>query len=185
MNLVNRSRRLAAAIGAAALLMTALPAAAQEIADSHLAAARSAITAMRATNEFDNILPQAALGLKNELIQQNPNLQGDVNAIVDETALSLASRRGDLEREVALIYARAFTEPELQELAAFYATETGKKVMETAPLMVREIRQSADIWGRGIARDMAQQVAEKLQERVGFNPLENPEGEATPAPASE
>lgn len=181
MHLVNSSRRLAAVVGAVALLVTAYPATAQDIADTHLAAARAALTAMRATNEFDMILPQAALGLKNELIQQNPNLQTEVNAVVDQTALSLAARRGDLEREVALLYARAFTEQELQEMSAFYATPTGQKVMDNAQIMQREIYQAADIWGRGVARDLAQQVAEELQERVGFNPLDEEAGEGEAA----
>ena len=167
MILANKSRHIAAVVGAFAMLAVAQPAIAQEISDSHLAAARAAIGAMRTTNEYDAILPQTALGVKNELIQQNPNLESDINAVVDETAISLAARRGDLEREVALIYARIFSETELKDISAFYATTTGQKVMDNAPIVIREIRQAAEIWGRGIARDMTQQVGQKLEERVG------------------
>ncbi len=177
MILANKSRRLAAVVGAIAMLAVAQPVLAQEISESHVAAARAAISAMRTTNEFDAILPQTALGVKNELIQQNPNLESDINSVVDETAISLAARRGDLEREVALIYARIFSEAELKDISAFYATPTGQKVMDNAPIVLREIRQAAEIWGRGIARDMTQQVGEKLEERVGIERVT--EGAAT------
>lgn len=180
MILANKSRRLAAIMGAVAMLAIAQPAAAQDIPESHVSAARAAISAMRTTDEFDTILPQTALAVKNELIQQNPNLQAEINTVVDETAISLAARRGDLEREIALIYARIFSEPELNEMAAFYATPTGKKVMDNAPIALREIRQAADIWGRGIARDMAQQVGQELEERVGIERVTEPGAEGAP-----
>ena len=49
--------------------------------------------------------------------------------------------------------------------------------MDNAPIVLREIRQAAEIWGRGIARDMTQQVGEKLEERVGIERVT--EGAAT------
>ena len=76
-----------------ALFVAAQPASAQDIAESHLAAARSAIAALNATDQFDGILPQAAQALKAELIQKNPDLQADIIAIVDQVAFSLAARR--------------------------------------------------------------------------------------------
>lgn len=162
MTLVKRSRRLAAVAGTIALFALSWPAGAQEISDTHLAAARSAIAATGVTSEFDEILPQAVNALKGELIQKNPDLQTQINRIVDETALALAARRGDLEREAALAYARIFTEPQLTEIATFYQSETGKKLMTDGPIAGREILQAADIWQRGVARDLAQQVGEKL-----------------------
>ncbi|MBE0694624.1 MAG: DUF2059 domain-containing protein [Aquamicrobium sp.] len=167
MNFTARSRRLAAAFGALALVATAaLPAAAQEVADSHLAAARSVLTALRATEEFDVILPSAAQALKSELIQKNPDLQAVIIEVVDQTAFALAARRGDLEREAATIYARTFTEAELTEIAAFYSSETGKKLLAESPIVTREVLRAADIWQRGIARDLAQQAGEELARRV-------------------
>jgi len=180
MNLVNRSRRLAAALGAMAFLVAAQPAAAQEIADSHLAAARSALTALRATEEFDLILPNAAQALKSELIQKNPDLQALIGEVVDQTAFSLAPRRGDLEREAALVYARAFSEQELTEIAAFYSSSAGQKLLADGPIAMREVFQAADIWQRGIARDLAQQAGEEIGKRAGAaaQPQEGGEVEA-------
>lgn len=179
MNLAIRSRRLAVAFGAFALVATAgLPAAAQDIAGTHLTAARTALTALRATEDFDIILPSAAQALKNELIQKNPDLQALIIEIVDQTAFSLATRRGDLEREAATIYARAFTETELNEIAAFYNSDTGKKLLADSQIVAREVLRAADIWQNGIARDLAQQVGEELTRRVGAANPQQGEGGA-------
>ena len=170
MNLAIRSRRLAAAFATFAFLAGAgLPAAAQDIADSHLSAARSVLSSLRATEEFDIILPSAAQALKNELIQKNPDIQALIIEVVDQTAFSLAARRGDLEREAATIYARAFTEAELQEIAAFYTSATGVKLLNESPLVTREVLRAADIWQNGIARDLAEQVATELTKRIAAN----------------
>ena len=167
MNLFHSSRRLAVVAGALALLVAAQPASAQDIAESHLAAARTAIDALNATDQFDTILPQAAQALKTELIQKNPNLQADIISIVDEIAFSLAARRGDLEREAAMAYARVFSEPELNEVAAFYKSAAGQKLLTDGPAIMRDVYRAVEIWQNGIARDLAQQVAAELTKRHG------------------
>lgn len=163
MTLALRARHFAAACAATVMLVFAVPSLAEDqIPESHLKAAHAAITALHATEEFDQVLPQAAAALKAELTQKNPDLVTLISATVDEKALALASRRGDLEREAAKIYARVFSEQELNEITAFYNTDTGKKLLSDGNIVGREVLQAAGIWQRGIARDLAQAVGEHL-----------------------
>ena len=173
MTLVHRIRRLASLTAALAVLAAAQPALAQDVAESHLTAARHAIAAMRATEHFDDILPGAAQALKSELIQKNPDLQAAIIEVVDAQALALASRRGDLEREIAVIYAGSFSEEDLNVITTFYQSEAGKKLIESGPIIARQIVEAADIWQRGIARDLAKQVGDTLQERYGDAAVED------------
>ena len=83
---------------------------AQDITESHLKAARDTIDVLGATDAYDAILPGAAEALKTELIKRDPNLEAIISATVDETALTLAARRRDLEDEAARAYATSFTE---------------------------------------------------------------------------
>lgn len=162
----------------AVLAATAVPAISQEIAESHVKAARQAVSAIRATDLYDGILPSAAAALKRELIQQNPNLQELITKTVDEKALELAGRRGDLEREAALAYARVFSEEYLTEIAAFYNSEAGKKLLSDGPIVARQVEQAAEIWQRGIARDLAQAVGESLFKNAPRPAAPAPEGAA-------
>ncbi|MCO5066025.1 MAG: DUF2059 domain-containing protein [Rhizobiaceae bacterium] len=157
-------------------MVAVIPASAQDISESHLKAARDAVSAIQATSMYDNILPQAAFALKQELIQQNPDMQDAISKTVDEEALKLVSRRTDLEREAAQVYAKAMTEEDLRNIANFYNSDSGKKLLETAPIVTREVIKAADIWQRGVARDLAQAVGEKLQA------LDKAAGKAAPAP---
>ncbi len=169
-------RRVAAACATAAFLAGAVPALAQTVADSHLKAAREAISAIGATDQYDLILPQAAGALKAELIQKDPNLQDVINATVDQKALELASRRGDLEREAALAYARTFSEEDLKAITAFYTSPAGTALLQNGAVVLREVAQAAEIWQRGLARDLAVAVNEAMQAQVGS-------AEPAPAPA--
>jgi hypothetical protein len=179
-----RVRRLSAALLATAALAFAAPTFAQEISESHIRAARAAISSIMATDQFDLILPQAAGALKGELIRKDPNLQQIISAAVDQKSLELAGRRADLEREAALAYARVFTEAELNEIAAFYTTTAGKKLISEGPIVTREVLKAAEIWQTGIGRDLAESVAKEIESKVAVgvpasdpaSPVITPEG---------
>ena len=170
-----RALALTAALATGLGAVLAVPAAAQEVTESHLAAARDAIGAIGATSQFDSIILGAALNLKSQLIQANPDQQAIISATVDETALALAGRRGDLEAEAARVYANYFTEGELRAIADFYGTEAGQKLIANGPQATRDVLRAADIWSRGVARDLSVEAGKALNERLGG-------GEATPAP---
>jgi hypothetical protein len=178
-------RRGMFAVAALGLMATA-PAMAQEASASHLAAARAAIDAIDSTEQFDNILMNAATQIKSDLIGSNPNMQSEISDMVDDRALALAPRRGDLENEVARVYAKLFTEQELTEIAAFYSSATGKKLLKQGPVASREMMVAADVWSNGIVRDLRSSAAEgmttMLPQATGATaPLTDP---AEPAPAA-
>jgi len=143
---------------------------AQELSDDHIAAARAAITALKSTDQFDQIIPAAAEQLKTNLIRANADLQEVISVTVDEEALKIVPRRGDLEKEAAQIYAKAFSKEELTAIADFYNSAAGKKLIETGPLVTREVIKSVDIWSSGVSRDLADNVNKSLQEKVGERP---------------
>lgn len=131
------------------------PALAQEATPSHLAAARAAVAAINTTDQFDAVLMNAATQVKAELIANHPDRQSELSAMVDDAAIELAPRRADLENEVARIYARLFTEQELQAIGEFYGSEAGQKLIEQGPVATRETVAAAEIWANGIVRDLS------------------------------
>ncbi|MBB3999136.1 DUF2059 domain-containing protein [Aureimonas pseudogalii] len=134
--------------------LSAVPAMAQDVSPSHLTAAREAVDALDTTEQFDQILLNAATQIKAELIVNNPNLQTEISDMVDESAIALAPRRGALENEVARIYAKLFTEQELREVSQFYKSEAGRKLIQQGPQASREMLSAADVWSNGIVRDL-------------------------------
>lgn len=184
MKLAHRARRTATILAASAFVAFATHAFAQDISDTHLKAARAAINAVKATKSYDMLLPAAAQMLKTELIQQNPDLTDLITTTIDEKALALAARRADLEREVALVYARTYTEADLNAMAAFYGSETGKKLLSQGPIVAREVTKAADIWQRGIQRDLATEVGKHIEQVVDAQVKAEKQGAAAPEQAA-
>lgn len=139
---------------------------AQEISESHIAEARKAIDATKATESFDSILIKAATQLKNQLTSTRPDKATEISATVEAEAIALASRRADLEREAARLFAQTFTEEELTQIATFFASVAGTKYLEATPVLGRELGKAAQVWSNGINRDLAVNVAKKLAEEA-------------------
>ncbi|KQQ91323.1 DUF2059 domain-containing protein [Aureimonas phyllosphaerae] len=154
MKLPSETLRRGLCVSVALLGLSVAPAFAQDASPSHIAAARQAVDALDTTEQFDQILLNAATQIKAELIVNNPNLQSEISNMVDDEALKLAPRRGDLENEIARIYAKLFTEQELREIAEFYQGEAGKKLLAQGPTASREMMSAADVWASGIVRDL-------------------------------
>jgi hypothetical protein len=178
-----RIRRFAVVLAASAVVAFAMPSFAQDIAESHLKAAKAAVAAIHATDSFDNILPQAAAALESSLIQKNPDLQELITTTVAAKALALAPRRADLEKEAATAYAKVFSEQELNDIATFYGSEAGKKLLGSGPIVTRELMKAAEIWQNGIARDLGQQVGEAMQAAAGAKASAPATDGAAPAPS--
>lgn len=167
-------------------VMAVAPVKAQEATPAHLAAARSAVNAIESTDQFDNILLNAATQIKADLIGNNPDMQSAISDMVDDKAIALAPRRADLENEVARVYAKLFTEQELNDIAAFYSSEAGKKLLKMGPAASREVLAAADIWTNGIVRDLRASAAEGMtamlpQATGAVAPVTAPAGEAATA----
>lgn len=139
---------------------------AQDATAEHITAAKAALDALVVTDSFDSILPRAAEQIKANLTLANPNFSDDISIAVDDEAIKLASRRADLENEAANIYAKNFSIEELNAIATFYNSETGKKLLKASPAMGRELLRAAEIWGAGITRDLNEASSKVLSEKL-------------------
>jgi uncharacterized protein len=83
---------------------------------------------------------------KNSLLPTNPNLARDLNEISLQLRKEYESKKAELVYEVAIIYARHFTEQELKELIAFYKTPLGQKMLKEEPVAVDESLKRAQDW---------------------------------------
>lgn len=148
----------------------------EDISQSHLKAARAAVAAIHATDQFDAILLNAATQIKSELIANRPDMEAKISDLVDDAAVNLAPRRADLETEIARIYARLFSEDDLNQISSFYDSEAGKKLLAQGPDATRNMLRAAEVWSRGIVRDLRQAAFDGFRQMNG--------GQAPQAPAA-
>ena len=62
---------------------------------------------------------------------------------------------------IAPIFARHFSELELQELIEFYKTKTGRKMIRISFMLSREMKLEVDEWGRRISRRIVEDMLKK------------------------
>jgi hypothetical protein len=158
--IVSRTR-----IGLATLLIAASlagPAGAQEISQSHLEAAMIAVQSAGAARGFDSVLPALAERIKSRLIRVRPDLHQEISATVEAVALELVSRRADLDKAVATVWARNFTEDELVTIAEFYKSPTGQKFAEIGPRVIQDSLKSVESWSTRVGEELYEMSREEL-----------------------
>lgn len=158
--IVSRTR-----IGLAALLVAAAltaPAGAQEISQSHLDAALVAVQSAGAARGFDSVLPALAERVKSRLIRVRPDLHEVISTVVEDVALTLIPRRADLDRAVATVWAKNFTEDELVTIAEFYKSPTGQKFAEIGPRVIQESLNSVESWSTRVGEELYEKSREQL-----------------------
>jgi len=152
-----------AAIVGVALTAVAPAAFAQEISASHLAVALDVVKSAKASRGFDGVLPLLAEQVENKLIRVRPDLNKQIVQTVEDAALKLASRRSDLDNDIARIWAKAFTEEELQTIAAFYKSPAGIKFADTGPKVVSDSYQAVDAWSNRVGDELLQKARDDLK----------------------
>jgi hypothetical protein len=76
-----------------------------------------------------------------------------------------AARRPQIHTEIARAYASQFTEAELRQLAAFYKTPLGKKVIDGEPKAIDEATKRVDVWATKFAEEVMEKMKAELRKK--------------------
>lgn len=115
---------------------------------------------------FDELLPNIADQAKNTFIRSNPQMQLGIIGVVDKVALDMVARRPELDAALERIWATAFNEEQLEELIAFYNSETGKRFAAIQPRLIAAQMSAAQNWTADVSEEMTQRVAEELRTQL-------------------
>lgn len=171
------SARRAAAAAAVAFLAAAAPALAQDAAPAasadqqesftpeQLRLAQEAILASGSNETFDEILPTVAEQTKTVFLRTNPALAADIEEATTEVAIRMAQQRPALDRTVQEIWARRFTNEELQAIIDFYRSPAGSKLAKIGPDIVMLSAGAARQWGDRLSSEMITEVRAEMLKR--------------------
>jgi uncharacterized protein len=115
---------------------------------------------------FDELLPNIADQAKNNFIRANPQMQLGIIELVDRTALTLVSRRKELDESLAKVWASGFTPDELQELVDFYKSDTGTKFANLYAELLGVQMAAAESWANSVGTELTEKVANELRDSV-------------------
>lgn len=177
----------------ALLLAGAAPAAAQpapvrapteSIDPARLAAGRQLVELLNLEQTLDTmfvplmpVFAQAVIGM----LQADPDTRQVMTVLLDkgdggqekfvailsqEFFKSIRARYGMFKESAATEYARAFTEPELRELIAFYSSGTGAKALKIAPELQKRMSRAGEEIGRKAGEEAGRRAFERAEREM-------------------
>src|SRR5438270_14001009 len=167
-------RCLPAAGLAVALALMAAPAMAQTppaattgkpASAAAIAAAKEILAMKNASAMYAGAVPGLVEQTKNTLLQSNLNYQKDLNEVAVIVAKNLAGREKEIGEGMAQIYANEFNEQELKDLATFYKSPLGKKVIDAEPKAIQGSMTFMQSWARSFSEVINGQFRGEMKKR--------------------
>lgn len=138
---------------------------AQEFSETQLDAAKRASSSAPLSKDLDTVLPILVQRVQTRLISLRPDLHAEITSVVQGVALNIATRRADLDSAIALVWARMFTEDELNQIAEFYNSPVGKKFVEMGPEIGATTIQTVDNWSSRVGEELLDKSREELKKQ--------------------
>jgi hypothetical protein len=132
---------------------------------SAIAAATELLAIKKTATVYQNIVPTVIQRTKDIILQNNLNLQKDLEEISVKLAGELGSRREEIGKAMAVVYATNFTEQELKDLIAFYKSPLGQKFLDQEPKSVNSSIAFMNDWAGNFSNEIAQRFRTEMQAR--------------------
>jgi hypothetical protein len=127
--------------------------------------AKEILTSKNVSAIYQGAVPGLVQRTKDVLLQSNLNYQKDLNEVAVQVAKDLAGREKEIGEEMAKIYASAFTEQELKEIATFYKSPLGIKVIAQEPVAFNAARQYMDQWAQKFGEEINGKFRAEMKKR--------------------
>jgi hypothetical protein len=89
----------------------------------------------------------------------------DLDVVAASLRKTFAPRTNELLANLARLYASRFSEAELKEIAAFYRSPVGKKVIEFEPRVFDEALDGLKGWQEKFAEEVIRQFRAEMKKR--------------------
>jgi uncharacterized protein len=160
-------KRFVSLMAAAAIALTLQAGAAfaqNQVSDSHLEVAREVLAGSGVARNFDAVVPGIQEAMRRQLVTQ-PAVAGAITEVLEELKPEMELQRRSMVTRAARALAGQLTEEELTEIAAFFNTPSGKRYVETQPIVLQETLRAMDEWTDEVAEYMQIRVRAEMQKR--------------------
>jgi uncharacterized protein len=131
---------------------------------SHLAVAAQVAIASGVTRSFDASIEAVQERLRSMNVTR-PEVKQDLEQVIAGLERELGLQKQQMVGLAASAFAKHLTEPELRELATFFATPTGKKYVEIQPDLFDDITIAMAAWEQDLAEYVMIRARAEMQKR--------------------
>ncbi len=147
------------------MLASVASAAAQTPPADALTAAKELVVEMKAADQCKVFFPMVLQQMRSAIVQDRAEVGKDYDALVPVMIAQVNSRLPEVVEGMASIYAQNFTTAELRDIAAFYRTPTGQKLLEKLPSVAQQSMLVGQKFGESVMNDIRPRMIEELRKR--------------------
>ena len=137
-----------------------------EPSPSQIAAGRELVMASGMARSFAPMVPQLSGQIVPMLTRTRPELKQNLTEVMKQLDPEFNAKKGDEMITIAArIYARAMSEQELKDAAAFFASPVGKKYVDVQPGLLDQLVVAMQSWTQQLSTFMMQRVHEEMKKK--------------------
>lgn len=136
-----------------------------ELSPSQIAAGRDVVIASGMSRSFSPMVPQLADQIVPMLTKTRPELKTNLVEVMKQLQPEFDQKGDEMITTAGKIYARAMTEQELKDTAAFFNSLTGKKYVISQPGMLDQLVVAMQSWTQSLSTFMMQRVHDEMKKR--------------------
>lgn len=130
-----------------------------------IAAAQELVASTKASEQLKALMPIFLKNMRAAMLQGRPQMAQDYDAVVAQMLSGLNERLSEFTKLIALVYANNFSVDELHEIAAFYRTPIGQKLLERQPVIAQQSMQAGQAFARALFEDLKPRIIQELRKR--------------------
>ena len=130
-----------------------------------VAAARELVELKGGSAMFDPVIVSMVEQTKNALLQTNPQLTNDLNAVATQLRNEFGPRRDELMAQAAKLYAGRFTEQEIKDMVTFYKSPLGKKMIVQEPQVLDETFSFVQQWAPAVGEQVMNRFRAEMKKK--------------------
>lgn len=130
-----------------------------------VATAREIVDIKGAITLFKPVISGVIETVKLRILQTNPNLQRDLDAVAKDLKTQNEPRFSELHEQLAKIYAQHFNEQELKDILVFYKSPLGKKLITEEPKFTDQSMTFVQEWADKLAAEMVEKFRAEMKKK--------------------
>lgn len=140
-------------------------AAAPQISAAHLAAAREVVESSGISRSFTPLVGQFMDQIAGTATRTRPELINDMKAVMTQLKPEFDKQTNEIVDITARIFAGRLSETELKDTAAFFKSASGKKYVETQPIVLDDVVGAMQGWSEKLSTDMMTRVRAEMKKK--------------------
>jgi len=112
---------------------------------------------------FEITMVEIGIGTMRQIVQQNPEISEQTDAAIGKILEEYRDRKGELLNQFARVYAARFSIEELQEIVAFYESETGQKLAKANTEVNADLQNVMQVFTNNVRPEFFAKVRAELR----------------------